>query len=176
MNRKGLISSGIILGTILAFILVLLGPIIVKTPEDIFAVMENEKALEQIKAERMAALEGLPAISVLGYETVLNTTSLTIKTELYNSGGDKAYSPSIEYIIIKDEKSYIPLGKPIDGYYDGNFLLVGGSKEFIINIVEPELIANLVNRTYVRVDIAFNYTSENNYPKKEIESILLKVG
>ncbi len=176
MNRKALASSSFILGTVLSFILMLSGHIIVKQPEDRFAAMENEKSIEQIKSERQAVLELEAAISVLGYEAILNANNATIKIVLFNPGGTDALNPSIENIVIKDEKSYIPLGKHIAGVFNIHKIIKGQSETFLINIVEPELTANLVNRTFARVDVAFNYTDfKTNFIKKEIQSMLLKV-
>lgn len=177
MNRKALASSSFILGTVLSFILMLSGHIIVKQPEDRFAVMENEKSTEQLKAERLAALQGFAAISVLGQETLLNASNKTLIVVLFNPGKGTADNPSIEKIIIKDEKSYIPLGKSIDGLLNDKKIIQEKTQQFNFSISEQGLTANLVNRTFVRVDVAFNYTlaSPVNIFKRETESVLLKV-
>ncbi len=181
MYKRGQLGLATIL-TIIALVLGLIFALPVIIPDSVKSMLESYKAEKlnaQIKSEKLAGLRGIPAISVLGHLTCLNSSSLFIHTTLKNVGGDDTVNPTIRDVIVKDLEpgvtKWLTVGSPIPGGFFKVTLSPGEKVNFTINITDSavrELITEEPNNE-LQLDINTVYFSESGHQFEETETVIV---
>jgi hypothetical protein len=181
MYKRGQVGLAIILG-IIALVLGLIFALPVILPDSVKTMIENykaEKLNSQIQSERIAALRGLPAISVLGHLTCIDGSKMLIHTTLRNVGGDYAINPTIKHIIVKDIEpgitKWLTVGRPIPGGFFNTSLPPRGKINFTINITDLAVREILIEDPNYKLQLDINtiYYSKSGHQFEETETVIV---